>query len=166
MTRPRTTVAFIGAGSTVFARVLIQDLLQLNDIAPLEIRLMDIVEERLRVPAELAERLIEEVQGPTPDRSARRMRIVNTIDRPQSLAGADYVVCLVPIGGYRPATVADFEIPNRYGLQQTIGDTLGIGGIMRGLRTIPFMQQLAKDMKRLCPDAWLLNYANPMAMNQ
>src|SRR5690625_6529537 len=107
MTRPRTTVAFIGAGSTVFARVLIQDLLQLNDIAPLEIRLMDIDEERLRVTAELAERLVEQVQGPTPDGSARRVRIVKTIDRRQALDGAAYVVCLVQIGGDRPALVAD-----------------------------------------------------------
>lgn len=166
MTERRTKVAFIGAGSTVFARVLMQDLLQLTDIDPLEIRLMDIDGDRLAVTAKLAELLVEQIQGAGSSSAGERATIVATTDRRRALAGADYVVCLVQIGGYRPATLADFEIPKRYGLQQTIADTLGIGGIMRGLRTIPFLQSLAADMKELCPDAWLFNYANPMAMNQ
>lgn len=94
-----------------------------------------------------------------------RVRIVSTTDRRQALDGAHYVICLVQIGGYRPATLADFEIPKRYGIQQTIADTLGIGGIMRGLRTIPFLRELARDIQELCPDAWLLNYSNPLTIN-
>lgn len=80
--------------------------------------------------------------------------------------GLHYVICPVQIGGYRPAALADFEIPKRYGIQQTIADTLGIGGIMRGLRTIPLLMELARDIRELCPDAWLINYSNPLTINQ
>ena len=93
-------------------------------------------------------------------------RVECTTDRREALSGADYVVCMIQVGGYEPATVIDFEIPKKYGLRQTIGDTLGIGGIMRGLRTIPVLIDIAKDMETLCPDALLINYANPMCMNQ
>ena len=84
--------------------------------------------------------------------------------RREALRGADFVVNAIQVGGYEPCTVIDFEIPKKYGLRQTIADTLGIGGIMRGLRTIPVMEEFARDMADVCPDAWLLNYTNPMAM--
>ena len=86
------------------------------------------------------------------------------MDLRQALDAADYVITMFQIGGYEPSTVIDFEIPKRYGLRQTIGDTLGIGGIMRAIRTIPVMLQLVEEMEVLCPDALLLNYVNPMAM--
>src|SRR6185437_7307151 len=86
-------------------------------------------------------------------------------DRRRALDGADYVITMFQIGGYRPATVTDFEVPKRFGLRQTIGDTLGIGGIMRGLRTIPVLLEMCADMEELCPDVWFLNYTNPMAIN-
>jgi alpha-galactosidase len=92
------------------------------------------------------------------------VRVEATLDRRDALAGADYVFTLMQVGGYRPATVADFEVPKRFGLRQTIGDTLGIGGIMRGLRTIPVLLDVCRDMEELCPDALLLQYVNPMAM--
>ena len=87
-----------------------------------------------------------------------------TTDRRRALAGADYVITMFQVGGYRPSTVIDFEIPKKYGLQQTIADTLGIGGIMRGLRTIPVLLDVCRDMEELCPRAVLLNYVNPMSM--
>ena len=92
-------------------------------------------------------------------------RVVATTDRRRALEGADFVVTAFQIGGYKPCTVTDFEIPKRYGLRQTIGDTLGIGGIMRGLRTVPALWDVARDMEALCPDALLLQYVNPMAIN-
>ena len=82
----------------------------------------------------------------------------------KALAGADFAVNAIQVGGYDPATIADFEIPKKYGLRQTIGDTIGIGGIMRALRTIPVMEQFARIMEKVCPDAWLLNYTNPMSI--
>ncbi|MBO8142391.1 MAG: alpha-glucosidase/alpha-galactosidase [Firmicutes bacterium] len=151
-------IAFVGAGSAVFARVLIRDILQQPDLGEMEIRLMDIDRERLEVIDGIARRLVST--------SGAKVRITSTLDRARALDGADYVICLVQIGGFRPATVTDFEIPKRFGIRQTIGDTLGIGGIMRGLRTIPFLEDLAADMRRLCPEGWLINYANPLAINQ
>src|ERR687898_513031 len=101
-------------------------------------------------------------------RTAERCRAESTIeattDRRRALDGADYAINLIQVGGYRPATVIDFEIPKKYGLRQTIGDTLGIGGIMRALRTIPVMLDIGRQMEHVCPDALFLNYTNPMAM--
>jgi alpha-galactosidase len=94
-----------------------------------------------------------------------RASITAATDRRAALDGADYAICMVQVGGYRPATVIDFEIPKRYGLRQTIADTLGIGGIMRGLRTIPVLLDMCRDMEQLCPDVTFLQYVNPMAMN-
>ena len=91
-------------------------------------------------------------------------KVVAYDDRRAALKGADYVVNAIQVGGYKPATVIDFEIPKRYGLRQTIADTLGIGGIFRALRTFPVLEEFARDMEELCPDAWFLNYSNPMAM--
>lgn len=91
-------------------------------------------------------------------------KVIAYDDRRAALKGADYVVNAIQVGGYKPATVIDFEIPKRYGLRQTIADTLGIGGIFRALRTFPVLEEFARDMEELCPDAWFLNYSNPMAM--
>src|SRR2546423_10474329 len=88
-----------------------------------------------------------------------------TADRGSALDGASYWLAMFQVGGYRPATVTDFEVPKRFGLRQTIADTLGIGGIMRGLRTVPVLLEMAADMHELCPDVWFLNYTNPMAIN-
>lgn len=93
-----------------------------------------------------------------------RARIIPYTDRRKALAGADYIVNAIQVGGYEPSTVIDFEIPKKFGLRQTIADTLGIGGIFRGLRTIPVMLDIAKDIEDVCPDAWFLNYTNPMSI--
>ncbi|HUG13527.1 MAG TPA: alpha-glucosidase/alpha-galactosidase [Thermomicrobiales bacterium] len=150
-------IVFIGAGSTVFARALLGDILSFPELRDATIALHDIDAERLRTTDLVARQLALRVDAsPT---------IEATLDRRDALRDADYVICMFQIGGYRPATVVDFEIPKRFGLRQTIGDTLGIGGIMRALRTIPVLLDLCRDMEMLCPDALLLNYVNPMAMN-
>ena len=150
-------IAFIGAGSTVFAKTLIGDLLTYPELAEgTTIALMDVDEERLDNSVVIARRIVEAAGAGS--------RIESTQERRSALDGADYVVTMMQVGGYRPATVTDFEIPKRFGLRQTIGDTVGIGGIMRGLRTIPVMVDLCRDMEELCPDAYLLQYVNPMAM--
>jgi alpha-galactosidase len=150
-------VTLIGAGSTVFAKNLIGDLLSLPEFASgTTVSLMDIDEERLRTSEIVASRIADVLGVDT--------RIEATSDRRAALDGADHVFTLMQVGGYRPATVTDFELPKRFGLRQTIGDTLGIGGIMRGLRTIPVLLDICRDMEELCPDALLLQYVNPMAM--
>jgi alpha-galactosidase len=149
-------IVFIGAGSTVFARNLLRDLFTFPELHESTVHLMDIDADRLRDSETVAMRVAEEA-GATP-------KILSTTDRREALKGADYVVNMIQVGGYEPATVTDFQIPEKYGLRQTIGDTLGIGGIMRGLRTIPVMLDIARDMEELCPDALLLNYSNPMAI--
>lgn len=150
-------IAFIGAGSTVFAKNLLGDILSFPELANSTIALMDIDETRLNTTRLVAERIARSL-GAHPTIEA-------TTDRRKAIAGADYVITMFQIGGYRPSTVIDFEIPKKYGLRQTIADTLGIGGIMRALRTIPVLLDLAKEMEELCPHALLLNYVNPMAMN-
>ncbi|MEX2536904.1 MAG: alpha-glucosidase/alpha-galactosidase [Trueperaceae bacterium] len=152
-----TKITFIGAGSTVFAKTLMSDILSYPELAGLQICLFDIDGRRLEHSLALGRRAAERL-GVDAD-----IRI--TTDRERALDGADYAVNMIQVGGYRPATVIDFEIPKRYGLRQTIGDTLGIGGIMRGLRTIPVLLEMQRDMERLCPDVLHLNYVNPMAMN-
>lgn len=149
-------IVFIGAGSAVFSRALLQDLFTFPELHNAQIALMDIDPVRLAD----TERVAANVAG----HAGADPTIVATTDRRRALAGADYVINMIQVGGYRPATVTDFEIPRRFGLRQTIGDTLGIGGIMRALRTIPVMLDIARDMEELCPDALLLNYTNPMAM--
>ncbi|TVR93777.1 MAG: alpha-glucosidase/alpha-galactosidase [Trueperaceae bacterium] len=150
-------ISFIGAGSTVFAKNLLGDILSYPELAESEISLFDIDPERLQT-SEVVARKVAETLGAKP-------RIDATTDRERSLDGADYAICMIQVGGFEPCTVIDFEIPKRYGLRQTIADTLGIGGIMRGLRTIPVLLEMAHDMERLCPDVTLLQYVNPMAMN-
>ncbi len=150
-------IAFIGAGSTVFAKNLLGDILSFPELSTSTIYLHDIDEARLRTSEIVANRLARTLDA--------RATIIATTDRRQAVAGADYVITMFQIGGYKPSTVIDFEIPKKYGLRQTIADTLGIGGIMRGLRTIPVLLDLCREMETLCPNAWLLNYVNPMAMN-
>jgi alpha-galactosidase len=149
-------IAFIGAGSTVFARNLLGDILSYPELASAEIALHDIDEGRLRDTEAMARRLVE-VIGAAP-------RLTATLDRRAALDGADYALSMFQVGGYRPGTTTDFEIPARYGLRQTIGDTLGIGGIMRALRTIPVLLEMCRDMEELCPQVTFLNYVNPMAI--
>ena len=150
-------ITFIGAGSTVFAKNLIGDLLSYPELAAARITLHDIDEKRLAV-SEIVARRINQALG-------ARAVIEATTDRGRALDGADYAINMIQVGGYEPATVTDFALPRRAGLNQTIADTLGIGGIMRAARTLPVLLGMAHDMERLCPDVLHLNYVNPMAMN-
>lgn len=152
-----TKITFLGAGSTIFAKNLLVDILSFPEFAESTIALHDIDPVRLET-SELVARHMAEKLGARPTIEA-------TLNRRQSLDGADYAISMFQVGGYKPATVIDFEIPKKYGLRQTIADTLGIGGIMRGLRTIPVMLDMCHDMEELCPDVVHLNYVNPMAMN-
>jgi alpha-galactosidase len=140
----------------VFTRNLLGDLLHLPELREVEIALHDIDPDRLETAGAMARATAGEF-GAAP-------RISTHVDRRAALDGADYVVTSFQVGGYRPATVVDFELPKRFGLRQTIGDTLGVGGIMRGLRTIPVLLDVCRDMEERCPDALLLQYVNPMAM--
>ncbi len=150
------TVAFIGAGSVEFTRNVVTDLCGYPEFrGELHVALYDISAERLAHAERLARRISEQ--------SGAGATVTATTDRRTVLAGARYVINEVQVGGYA-ATRADFDIPARYGVRQTIGDTLGIGGIFRGLRTIPVTVALANDMAEVCPDAYLLSYSNPMAM--
>lgn len=151
-------IALIGAGSTVFARNLLGDILSFPELADSDIRLMDIDPYRLHTSEIVAHKVAEALSA--------RPAITATTDRRQALQDADYVICMIQVGGYKPGTVIDFEIPKKYGLRQTIADTLGIGGIMRGLRTIPVLLDITRDMEEVCPDALFINYVNPMCMNQ
>lgn len=149
-------ITFVGAGSTVFAKRLLSDILSYPELNDSEVRLYDINPERLQTSALVARRVAEATKAPA--------RITTTLDRREALTGAHYVITMFQVGGYEPGTTTDFDIPKRYGLRQTIGDTLGIGGIMRGLRTIPVLLDLCREMEDVCPNALLLQYVNPMAM--
>jgi len=149
-------ITFIGAGSTVFAKNLMGDILSFPGLADSTISLHDIDGERLRT-SEMVAHKVAEVLNVHPTIEA-------TTDRRAALYGADYVISMFQVAGYEPGTVIDFEIPKKYGLRQTIGDTLGVGGIMRGLRTIPVLLDMCHDMEELCPDVTFLNYVNPMAI--
>lgn len=150
-------IAFLGAGSVVFAKTLIGDLLSYPEFREdLHLALHDIDPERLRVTEQVANKLAAAL-GAKP-------RVTAHADRREALTDADFAINMIQVGGYQPATVTDFEIPKKYGLRQTIADTLGIGGIMRAARTIPVMLDFAADMEDVCPDVWFLNYTNPMAM--
>jgi len=150
-------IALIGAGSVVFAKNLIGDILSFPETARCHVALMDIDRDRLRT----AERMTQKVA------SALSVQPTITVhgERRSALADADYVINTIQVGGYRPSTVIDFDVPKRHQLRQTIADTLGIGGIMRALRTVPVLLDLCRDMEAVCPAALLLNYTNPMAMN-
>jgi len=150
-------ITLIGAGSTVSAKHLMGDILSYPELAESTITLFDIDAERLKTSEAVAHKLAEYL-GAKP-------KIEATTDRKHALDGADYAISMFQVGGYKPSTVIDFEIPKKYGLRQTIADTLGIGGIMRGLRTIPVFLDICKDMEAVCPDVTFLQYVNPMAMN-
>ncbi|MBQ7176741.1 MAG: alpha-glucosidase/alpha-galactosidase [Victivallales bacterium] len=155
---PRIT--FMGAGSTVFVRNIIGDCMLRDALKDAEVALYDIDGQRLHESICILENINEHT-------NAGRMKIKGYLGKRQrrsALKGADFVVNAVQVGGYEPSTVIDFDVPKKYGLRQTIGDTLGIGGIFRALRTIPVLLDFAKDMESVCPNAWFLNYSNPMAM--
>ncbi|MCR6108070.1 alpha-glucosidase/alpha-galactosidase [Salipaludibacillus agaradhaerens] len=148
-------ITFIGAGSTIFAKNVLGDCMFVEALNGSEFALHDIDEKRLRESEQMLKHLANKYN--------KTIRIVSYLNRKDALSGANYVINAIQVGGYKPSTVIDFEIPKKYGLRQTIGDTVGIGGIFRTLRTIPVMQAIANDMEEVCPDAWLLNYTNPMA---
>ena len=157
MSNSPSKITFIGAGSTVFAKRLIGDILSFPELANSKICLHDIDENRLKT-SEIVARRITQTLG-------AQSTVEVTTDRSRAFDGATYAINMIQVGGYRPCTVTDFEIPKRYGLRQTIADTLGIGGIMRAVRTIPVLIDMCRDMERICPNVVHLNYANPMAMN-
>jgi len=150
-------ITLIGAGSVVFAKNLLGDILSFPELAQSEIALFDINPDRLAVAERLAHRVADAV-GAKP-------QITATLDRREALDGAKYAINMIQVGGH-PSTYTDFDVPEKYGLRQTIADTLGIGGIFRALRTIPVMQDMARDMEQVAdPNITFLNYVNPMAMN-
>jgi alpha-galactosidase len=151
-----TQVVFIGAGSVEFTRQLIADLLRFDDLPTLSLALHDINPERLDVAHGTALQVARQL--------GRAIDVTATLDRREALRGADFVVNMMQVGGI-DGTRIDLEIPAKHGLRQTIGDTTGIGGVFRALRTFPVLAGIAADMLELCPDAWFLNYTNPMAMN-
>jgi len=150
-------IAFIGAGSTTFMRDIVGDILQRPALNNAHVALMDINAERLGESAAIAQRMVKSL-----DIGAQ---ITTHTDQKEALDEADFVVVAFQIGGYDPCTITDFEVPKKFGLRQTIADTLGIGGLMRGLRTVPHLWKVCEDMLDVCPDAYLLQYVNPMAIN-
>lgn len=149
-------ITFLGAGSTVFAKNVLGDCMLTPSLQGFELALFDIDHERLKD----SENMLNNLKAST----GSGCTVKAYTDRKEALRGAKYVVNAIQVGGYEPCTVTDFEIPKKYGLRQTIADTIGIGGIFRNLRTIPVMLDFAKDMQEVCPDAWFLNYTNPMAV--
>jgi len=152
-----TKLTIIGAGSAVFTKNIVADLLSLDTFKNIEIALQDIDPVRLKASNELL-KVISHKLNASP-------KITSYTDRKKSLAGSDFVQTTIQVGGYKPSTIIDFEIPREFGLKQTIADTLGIGGIMRGLRTIPVLLDIAKDVMEICPNAIWLQYVNPMCSN-
>jgi alpha-galactosidase len=152
----KPTIVIVGAGSVEFTRELLGDILSFPELGSVRIVLHDIDVERLET-AEAIARATARAAGAQPE-------VVASTDRRRALDGADHVINVIQVGVHQ-ATVRDFEIPAKYGLNQTIADTIGVGGIFRGLRTFPVLADIARDMEQVCPDAWLLNYTNPMAMN-
>ena len=152
-------ITFMGAGSTVFAKNVLGDCMMTPALRGSTIALYDIDAVRLEESAAMLE-AVDRNSGS----GARIEKYLGAEERKNALRGANYVVNAIQVGGYEPCTVTDFEIPKKYGLEQTIADTLGVGGVFRALRTIPVMLDFARDMEEVCPDTWLLNYTNPMAM--
>ncbi|WP_141504530.1 alpha-glucosidase/alpha-galactosidase [Paenibacillus luteus] len=149
-------ITFIGAGSTVFAKNILGDVMQTPALQDFEIALFDIDDQRLQDSEKMLLNLKQTSQS--------TCQIKAYTDRKEALRGAKYVVNAIQVGGYDPCTITDFEIPKKYGLRQTIADTVGIGGLFRNLRTIPVMLDFARDIQEVCPDALFLNYTNPMAV--
>jgi len=152
-------ITFLGGGSTIFARSVLGDCMSSEALRECEIALYDIDAERL----EESERIMVAINKGKGDYS-KISCFAGVENLENALQGASFVINAVQVGGYDPCTITDFEIPKKYGLRQTISDTLGVGGIMRALRTIPVMETFAQAMEKVCPDAWLLNYSNPMAI--
>jgi len=153
-------ITFMGAGSTVFAKSVLGDAMMTESLRDSHIALYDIDPKRLRESGQMLDVLNRNINAGRATITAH----CGVASRKAALRGADYVVNAIQVGGYEPSTVIDFEVPRKYGLRQTIADTLGIGGIFRALRTIPGCLDFARDMEAVCPDAWFLNYVNPMAM--
>ncbi|WP_267553796.1 alpha-glucosidase/alpha-galactosidase [Rhizobium rhizogenes] len=151
-------ICLVGAGSTVFAQNILGDVLSSQGGGDYVISLFDIDPERLKTSEIVARRICASLQ-------LANVRVEATLDRREALRGSDFVILMMQVGGYKPATVTDFDVPKRYGLRQTIADTLGIGGIFRGLRTIPVLEAICRDMQDVCPQALLMQYVNPMAIN-
>lgn len=149
-------ITFLGAGSTIFAKNVLGDCMLTPSLQGFELALFDIDAERLKDSENMLNNL-KQTMGST-------CVVKAYSDRKEALRGAAYVVNAIQVGGYDPCTITDFEIPKKYGLRQTIADTIGIGGIFRNLRTIPVMLDFAKDIQEVCPDALFLNYTNPMAV--
>jgi alpha-galactosidase len=148
-------ITFLGAGSSIFAKNVLGDCMRVEALQDFEIALFDIDHERLKDSEQMLNNIKMNLES--------TVNIVSYTDRKDALRDAKYVINAIQVGGYDPSTIIDFEIPKKYGLRQTIADTVGIGGIFRGLRTIPVMMDFAQDMQEVCPDAWFLNYTNPMA---
>ena len=153
-------ITFMGAGSTVFARNVLGDVMCTPALRQCEIALYDIDAQRLKESLQV----LTVINANINENRAVIKPYLGVENRKEALRGATFVVNAIQVGGYEPCTVIDFEIPKKYGLKQTIADTLGVGGIMRALRTIPVMEDFAHDMEEVCPGALLLNYTNPMAM--
>ncbi|MCM3072501.1 MULTISPECIES: alpha-glucosidase/alpha-galactosidase [Staphylococcus] len=149
-------ITFLGAGSTVFAKNVLGDCMTVDALQDFEFALFDIDKERLKDSEMMLNNLKQNMNS--------TITIKAYQNRKAALSRAKYVINAIQVGGYDPATITDFEVPKNYGLRQTIADTLGIGGIFRNLRTIPVMQDFANDIKEVCPEAWFLNYTNPMAV--
>ena len=153
-------ITFMGAGSTIFAKNVLGDCMSREALKDSEIALYDIDADRLKESKTVLDCLNKNINA----NRAKIKTFLGVANRKKALKDANFVVNAIQVGGYEPSTVIDFEIPKKYGLRQTIADTLGIGGIFRALRTIPVMLDFAHDMEQVCPNAWLLNYTNPMAM--
>lgn len=153
-------ITFMGAGSTVFCKNVLGDTLLTDSLRDCEIALYDIDGERLNESYLVITALNRKYNGG----KAKIEKYLGVEQRKAALKGARFVINAIQVGFYDPCTILDFEIPKKYGLRQTIGDTLGIGGIFRGLRTIHVLRDFARDMEEVCPDAWFLNYTNPMAI--
>ena len=153
-------ITFMGAGSSVFAKNVLGDSMLSPALHDAEIALYDINGKRL----EESYMMIEAMNRNINNGSATVKKYLGVENRKEALRGAKFVVNAIQVGLYDPCTIIDFEVPKKYGLRQTIGDTLGIGGIFRGMRTIHVLKDFARDMEEVCPDAWFLNYTNPMAI--
>ena len=154
---PKPVVTFIGAGSSVFTKNIAGDILSRPALAAAEIRLMDINPERLAESEIIVGKMAATLGG--------KARVKTYTNQRAALAGTDFVVCCFQVGGYDPCTITDFEVPKKFGLRQTIADTLGIGGIMRGIRTVPALWSICEDMLAVAPNAIMMQYVNPMAIN-
>ena len=153
-------ITFIGAGSTVFAKNIFGDCMLTPSLSESEIALYDIDAVRLKESSDMLEAMNKKINN----KKAKIKSYCGVENRKKAIKNSDFIVIAIQVGGYDPCTITDFEIPKKYGLRQTIADTLGIGGIFRTLRTIPVFEDIAREIEKYAPNAWLLNYVNPMAM--